>query len=317
MLGAALIQKLMGDQDAAQPVREMLAERYREADTSTTDFLAHDIRVCKWHVFREGTAGGLELKLAPDLATVERELTRVITSKGGQQFASLAPRGPRVRALDRALEGTWRTGRDGEHGGNSASSAGDGGRRNGGVLAGGAGRGAGGVGGAEGAEHTAAGRRGSSLCWRGWRLIRGKQHGRDHTGWHRCRRCGCRSTRGKTPGSPAGGLAWPAGWRAVVVTGAATGAAAAAVDGAASDGSVVAVSAEAREGEDGGDGASVGMGGERRRGTRGGCGGGRGGKVGRRERDGRPTARGAAAAAGRTGRPDHGGVQAGKGRTGT
>ena len=98
----------MGQQGVRALIKDMLAERYRDADTSTTEFLAADVRVVKWHVFREGTNGGLELKLGPDMASVEAELTRFMVTVGGRVITSVAPRGPKVRELDTALQGTWR-----------------------------------------------------------------------------------------------------------------------------------------------------------------------------------------------------------------
>ena len=108
MIGAVLLQQLILDRSTREVTRDALNARYRTADKSTTEFLAMDIRIAKWHVFKEGGHGGLEIKLAPDMAETEAELTRVMVESGAKVFTNLAPRAPRVRELDTRLQGTWR-----------------------------------------------------------------------------------------------------------------------------------------------------------------------------------------------------------------
>ena len=114
-IGGALLMTAMAELGTLkQDVHERLTARYRGMDTTTTEFLVDDIRICTWRLFREKTHGGLEFKLHPELEDVAQALEHALVVAGGTRLSGVQPKGPRVRELDKHLEGTWRSKGDGK-----------------------------------------------------------------------------------------------------------------------------------------------------------------------------------------------------------
>ena len=77
-LGAVLLHTIHADAQTQADIKQTMTERWQGAATGTSDFLASDIRVCKWRLTRDGKRGILEFRLSDDMHHVEKEIIRVL-----------------------------------------------------------------------------------------------------------------------------------------------------------------------------------------------------------------------------------------------
>ena len=106
-LGARLVEASFHDPALKVEVREMLEGRWKGLNTNDPNIMAEDVLMVKWRATRDNKSGILEVQFAPQLSAFQEELHRLLLVHGSTRLAGTAPKGPRTRAVEDAIEATW------------------------------------------------------------------------------------------------------------------------------------------------------------------------------------------------------------------
>ena len=107
MLGVAILQQAAVDSGMPRELRDRITQRYEAADKSGTAFVDGDVIIATWTQHRDGVTGGLQFKLCQELQEVEAGIAMAIAASGGQRHTGPAPKGTRVRNIEKHIQGTW------------------------------------------------------------------------------------------------------------------------------------------------------------------------------------------------------------------